>query len=429
MAAFIELFGAKLQTKDGLKPTESVLAAKAGVMVYFSAHWCPPCRGFTPKLAEFHKKNAASKNFETVFVSSDKDQAAFDDYYKDMPWTALPYSERGLKDSLSKKCKVNGIPSLVVFGPDGKIITTDGRSEVMEHFDDAAGFPWVPPTFAEALGTEFVDSDMCKVGLEAIHGKTLGLYFSAHWCPPCRGFTPKLKEFYIEMQKKDPNFEIIFVSSDKDAAAMKSYYTEDHGSWLALPFDNRKGKDALSKLFGVEGIPTFVIVGPDGKVINTDAKGKVSAGVDKVLADGWAPPIVGDMAEGPGAAGTDINETPTLVVLCDKSTPALQTKAVEAMTPVAQKYKAEADASGDDIKYIFVIAKGGGAIDQLKALTKKDAGAEIDAAGDAPVMILFDIPDNGGFYVKTGTDVTTESISQFLAEKESGSIPRKQLGR
>ena len=21
-------------------------------------------------------------------------------------------------------------------------------------------------------------------------------YFSAHWCPPCRGFTPVLKKFY-----------------------------------------------------------------------------------------------------------------------------------------------------------------------------------------------------------------------------------------
>merc|ERR1712216_238408 len=42
MSAFTTLFGPTLQTKDGMKPTEEVLAGKACVGVYFSAHWCPP---------------------------------------------------------------------------------------------------------------------------------------------------------------------------------------------------------------------------------------------------------------------------------------------------------------------------------------------------------------------------------------------------
>ena len=44
MADWVSLFGDKIQTKDGLKDTKELLSGKKVVGVYFSAHWCPPCR-------------------------------------------------------------------------------------------------------------------------------------------------------------------------------------------------------------------------------------------------------------------------------------------------------------------------------------------------------------------------------------------------
>ena len=42
-----------------------------------------------------------------------------------------------------------------------------------------------------------VDKNGAKVDIKSYFaGKTVGIYFSAHWCPPCRGFTPVLTEFF-----------------------------------------------------------------------------------------------------------------------------------------------------------------------------------------------------------------------------------------
>merc|ERR1712054_602416 len=105
------------------------------------------------------------------------------------------------------------------------------------------------------------------VDKSTLDGKVLGLYFSAHWCPPCRSFTPQLSKWYSE-GLKDKDFEIVFVSSDRDEEAFKSYHAEQ--PWLALDFADRKAKEQLSNLFGVRGIPTLVIVDKDGTTITTD---------------------------------------------------------------------------------------------------------------------------------------------------------------
>jgi len=252
------------------------------------------------------------------------------------------------------------------------------------------------------------------------------LYFSAHWCPPCRGCTPVLKEFYTEYAKKDSNFEIVFVSSDKTEDDMLSYFKGDHGNYLALPFAQRQQKNDLSTMFGVQGIPSFVIVGPDGEVINANGRGKVQAGVDAVLAAGWEGPAVGNLEEGPDVAGTDINECPALVVMCGGCDTATVASIERALEPLAKKYIAEGKKTKEDPKYIFLYAKGGSILQQLQKLTK-ECEEEIKEADGKPVMILFDIPDNGGFYFGGAPDITTENIEAFLTSKEAGKAKRLQL--
>merc|ERR1711977_696340 len=92
-----ELLGPELLTKDGLKPTEEVLGGKDHVMLYFSAHWCPPCRGYTPQLSEAYSKSGKHDKTAIVFVSSDQDEGGFNDYYNDMSFFALPFADRERK--------------------------------------------------------------------------------------------------------------------------------------------------------------------------------------------------------------------------------------------------------------------------------------------------------------------------------------------
>ena len=102
------------------------------VLVYFSASWCGPCRAFTPQLVDFYKKAAKKNNIELVFVSCDRDSAAMMDYMKkySMPWLAIPF-ESGKRGALQQAMQVRGIPTLVVFDANGKVITKDARRDVV----------------------------------------------------------------------------------------------------------------------------------------------------------------------------------------------------------------------------------------------------------------------------------------------------------
>ena len=111
-----------------------------------------------------------------------------------------------------------------------------------------------------------------------------GLYFSAHWCGPCRKFTPQLVAYYNQIAHDHPEFEIIFVSADKSADGMTTYMQESSMPWPAIEYSKLANVPTLQKYAG-RGIPDLVIVDASGKVLaDTYVSGKY-VGPAKVLDD------------------------------------------------------------------------------------------------------------------------------------------------
>ncbi|WAQ95333.1 NXN-like protein [Mya arenaria] len=111
--------------------------------IYFSAHWCPPCRQFTPKLKTFYNGvRSQGHKFEVVFVSADLDEESFDENLQEMPWAALRYDHSEIKDSMSEKFGLIGIPNLIIVDRQGNVITKKGRVAVQKNTVDAKLFKW-----------------------------------------------------------------------------------------------------------------------------------------------------------------------------------------------------------------------------------------------------------------------------------------------
>ncbi|CAF1172863.1 unnamed protein product [Rotaria sp. Silwood1] len=309
------------------------------IALYFSVHWCGPNRDFTPIFAEIFKKvdNEIKDKLDVVFISYDPDQASFDEYFKEMPWKALPFSDRDRSKALAKKFNIGDIACLIVLSPTCETITSDGIDEVRVSPDEAlrrwtqgkrlfwsrepreGEFTWKRITCNQCFMNPFIGTrhgctheecqfNLCEICLlnnkhehplieylipkkqysleelfksvphllnsnneEKIEIKTMrkdgiksiGFYFSAHWCSPCRAFTPKLAEVYKEAQSSSQSFRIVFVSWDRDEESFNEYRSEM--PWPAVPL---KAGTALEAYFQCVAIPSLFVISSDGKVLS-----------------------------------------------------------------------------------------------------------------------------------------------------------------
>jgi nucleoredoxin len=92
------------------------------------------------------------------------------------------------------------------------------------------------------------------------------VYFGAHWCPSCKKFTPKLTEFYREQRAEHRNFEVIFVSADKDEGAMLQFMNGYKMPWPAVKFGEHKNIESIKALAG-RGYPCVALVDAKGEIV------------------------------------------------------------------------------------------------------------------------------------------------------------------
>ena len=155
MPDILRVLGKQLLSKaDGsLIATADALQGASAIGFYFSASWCPPCRGFTPLLIDSYKQHLHPKGLRCVLVSWDRDDTSFTDYYSSMPWLALPYEESSRNQELCQHFAVRTIPTLALVDPEGNTITTGAREALV---DDPQGehYPWTEPA-----GRDFAVSD------------------------------------------------------------------------------------------------------------------------------------------------------------------------------------------------------------------------------------------------------------------------------
>ena len=123
---------------------------------------------------------------------------------------------------------------------------------------------------SDAPAFEYENHAGGKTKLEDLKGKYVYIDVWATWCGPCRAEIPFLKTAEEKYHGKNIEFVSISVDVAKDYEKWKTFVKEKELGGTQLLADNNWNSDFI-KAFAINSIPRFILIGPDGKFVDSDA--------------------------------------------------------------------------------------------------------------------------------------------------------------
>ena len=103
------------------------------------------------------------------------------------------------------------------------------------------------------------------LALSSLKGKYVVLDFWGTWCVWCVRGIPKMKEYYNKYKGK---FEILSIDCNDTQEKWKAGVKKYELPWLHV-YQPAKGDVQTTELYAIQGFPTKILIGPDGKIIKT----------------------------------------------------------------------------------------------------------------------------------------------------------------
>jgi thiol-disulfide isomerase/thioredoxin len=115
--------------------------------------------------------------------------------------------------------------------------------------------------FATSNARAVEPGQAAPVNLERLQGKLVYVDFWASWCGPCRQSFPWMNEMQAKYGPR--GLQVVGVNLDNDSAEATKFLSQVPASF-AVAFDP---KGDTARRYQVKGMPSSVLIGPDGKVI------------------------------------------------------------------------------------------------------------------------------------------------------------------